>query len=241
MVNCRINKGVILAAGAGTRLGSLTRTCPKVLLPMSNKEPLITYPIRALAAAGIRGIAVVVGYLGDKVMQALGDGSALGVELHYLANPDYLGGNAISACKAEQWAKGEPVVLCMGDHAIEGKLIRQLLDSETLNDTLCIDHRPAQYHRIDEATKVAVSGTGCIKDIGKELVRWDALDTGAFLVTKNFFEAIYELVQCRGIAIETADVIRFLIGKGHDFHTCDVSGCFWMDVDTQEDLKAVRW
>jgi len=48
----RVGKGVILAAGDGDRLGSLTITCPKVLLPI-NGTPLIRYSIEALVAAGI--------------------------------------------------------------------------------------------------------------------------------------------------------------------------------------------
>ena len=45
----RVNKGVILAAGDGDRLGWLTTTYPKVLLLIDDK-PLITYPIEALVA-----------------------------------------------------------------------------------------------------------------------------------------------------------------------------------------------
>ena len=240
MLGWKVEKGVIIAAGTGNRLGPLTRTCPKVLLPQGNKEPLIASPIQALVAAGIKAIAIVVGYLGDKVMQGLGDGSRFGVKLQYIINTNYLSGNAISVHKAKEWAQGEPLVLCMGDHLIEEKLVRQLLESQTFNNTLCIDYTPAQHHQIDEATKVTVDTTGCIKDIGKNLVYWDAIDTGVFLITENFFQAVDELAQHRGTDIETADVIRFLISKGYHFHTCDVSGCFWMDVDTEEDLKAAR-
>ena len=237
----KVEKGVIIAAGVGGRMGSLTRDCPKALLPQGNKEPLIACPIQALVAAGIKEIAIVVGYLADKVIQSLGDGSRFGVRLQYIINPDYLSGNAISAHRAREWARGKPLVLCMGDHLIEEKLVRHLLlDSQTSDDTLCVDYMPAQYHQIDEATKVSIDDTGCIKDIGKELVHWDALDTGVFLITKDFFQAVDELAQQRGTDIETANVIRFLTGKGHHFHTCDVSGCFWMDIDTEEDLKAAR-
>lgn len=162
MQEARVSRGVILAAGDGDRLGSLTTTCPKVLLPVSNQEPLITYPIRALVAAGIREIAVVVGYLADKVMQGLGDGSRFGVELHYFINSDYLGGNAISVREAKKFAQGNAVVLCMGDHLIEKQLVRRLLDIETPNETLCIDCRPAQHHNVEEATKVTVDIAGCI-------------------------------------------------------------------------------
>ncbi|MBA7684136.1 Bifunctional IPC transferase and DIPP synthase [subsurface metagenome] len=248
MLKGKVNKGVILAAGDGDRLAPLTLTCPKALLPVNDEVPLIRYPLEALAAAGIREIAIVVGYLGDKVIEALGDGSSFGVRLQYISNPDYLGGNAISVYKARDWAQGNPVVVCMGDHLIGERLIKRLLDRRTLGETLCIDYEPALHHQLAEATKVAVDDAGCIKDIGKDLVHWDALDTGVFLVTESFFKAVHELVlkavhelvHRRGTNIEITDAILHLISQGHRFNTCNVSGCFWMDVDTEEDLNRAR-
>ena len=238
-LNQRVNKGVIIAAGDGDRLGWLTANCPKVLLPVNNKA-LIGYPIEAMAAAGISQIAIVVGYLGDKVAEVLGDGRDFGVKIHYIFNHDYIGGSAISVYKARDWAQGAPFVLCMGDHVIERRLVKHLLDRPAANDTLCIDYTPEQHHQLDEATKVIVDKAGCIKGIGKSLAYWDALDTGVFLLTKNFFRALAELVPKFGINIEISDVIRFLINRGHRFETCDVSGCFWADVDTEEALNLVR-
>ncbi len=236
----KVNKGIILAAGDGDRLGSLTAIRPKVLLPVNGKEQLIRYPIEALAAAGVSDIAIVVGYLGDSVIEALGNGDDFGARLQYVYNSDYLGGNAISVYKAREWVQGEPVVLCMGDHLIDGKIIKRLLDRPAFNETLCVDYTPASHHDLAEATKVTVDSTGRIENIGKDLVYWDALDTGAFLLTENFFQALHELVQHRGTEVTISNVIRSLIGRGHPFDTCDVSGCFWADVDTKEDLDMVR-
>jgi len=237
--NDKVKKGVILAAGVGDRLGSLTTACPKVLLPVNGKT-LINYPIEALATAGISEILIVVGYLADKVIEVLGNGSNFGVRLQYIFNPDYLGGSAISVYKARDWVQGNSTVLCMGDHSIEGTLVRRLLNRQAFNETLCIDYTPEQYHQLAEATKVSVDSAGCIKDIGKDLTYWDALDTGVFLLTENFFRALDELVPKLGIDIEISDVIRFLVNSGHRFDTCNVSGCFWMDVDTEEELNMMR-
>ena len=236
----KINKGIILAAGTGHRLGSLTAIRPKVLLPVDGKEQLIRYPIEALVAAGISNIAIVVGYLRDNVIEALGNGDDFGARLQYVYNSDYLGGNAISVYKAREWVQGEPVVLCMGDHLIDGKIIKRLLDRPAFNETLCIDYTPASHHVLAEATKVAVDSAGRIENIGKDIVYWDALDTGVFLLTENFFQALHELIQHRGTEVTISDVTNFLIGRGHPFNTCDVSGCFWADVDTKEDLDKVR-
>jgi choline kinase len=239
VTNRKVSKAVILAAGDGDRLGSLTATCPKVLLPIADETPLISYPIKALTAAGINEIAIVVGYLGDQVIDSLGEGNQYGAKLEYIINPDYLGGNAISVSKVENWTQGEPIILCMGDHLIEDKLVKRLIDKKTLNETLCVDYTPTQRIQLDEATKVTTND-GHISNIGKDLVSWDAVDTGVFLLTENFFHALEELIHYFGNRVEISDVIRFLISKGHRFDSCNVSGCFWLDIDTEEDLNKAK-
>ena len=240
MLRTKINRAVILAAGDGDRMGTLTTHRPKVLLPTDIGEPLILSPIKALAAAGIKNILVVVGYLAEEVKRVLRDGSRWGVNLQYVENTDYLGGNAISVSKAESWTKGEPVILCMGDHMIETGIISCLLSAQVIIDTLCIEYPLIPYHNTEEATKVALFEDGSIQDIGKVIKRWDALDTGVFLLTKRFFKTINELAFLYGSNLERSDVIRFMISKGYQFNTCDVSGCFWMDIDIEEDLKLAQ-
>jgi len=233
-----ISKGVVLAAGDGGRLRVLTSTCPKVLLPVRGK-PLICHPIEALAAAGIREIAVVTGYRGSQVRAALGDGSRFDVRLDYILNSDYHGGNAISVKKVKPWVAGEPFVLCMGDHIIEPGFVSRLLDKSAIAETLCVDFAPGGHHQLSEATKVVMDSSGCIKRIGKGLAYWNAIDTGVFVLTEKFLDAIDERIPVLGIDIEISDVIRFLVDRGYRFATCDVSGCFWADVDTEEDLDFV--
>ena len=232
-------KGIILAAGDGDRLCVLTQRYPKALLDARGR-PLIGYPLVAQAAAGIEEIAIIVGYLGDRVREVLGEGSQFGVRLSYIPNDDYLGGNAVSLHNARQWVQGAPVVLCIGDHVIEQGLVKHLVENSPADETLCVDRSPGEYLNIDEATKVALDGDGCISDIGKGLVRWDALDTGVFLLTGRFFRVVDGLVRRHGLGVEMSDAIRFLVGQGHRFGTCDVNGCFWMDVDTKDDLDTVR-
>ncbi len=209
------------------------------MLPVNGK-PLISYPIEALVAAEISEIAIVVGYLADKVLETLGDGSHFGVDLQYILNPDYFGGTAISVNKARGWTQGEPFILLMGDHLIERRVVKHLLDRETSADILCIDYTPAKHLQLDEATKVILDSDSCIRDIGKNLIYWDAIDTGVFLLTNNFFQALDELVPELGVDVEISDVIRFLVQDDYRFKTCDVSGSFWVDVDTERDLNTAR-
>ena len=123
---------------------------------------------------------------------------------------------------------------------IERTVDKSLLKRATLTDTSCIDFTPAAHHQLDETSKVILHSTGCIKDIGKNLVHWDAIDTGIFLLTKNFFQALDELILWLGVDIDIIDVIRFLTRRGCRFRTCDLSVSCWSDVYTTGALNRVR-
>ena len=82
-------KAMILAAGYGKRLRPLTLTTPKPLVPVAGK-PLITYHIERLAQAGLRELVINHSWLGEQIVQSLGDGSNLGVTIHYSAEAEPL-------------------------------------------------------------------------------------------------------------------------------------------------------
>ncbi len=75
-------RAMILAAGLGTRMRPLTNHTPKPLLKVGGK-PLIVWHIERLKAAGFREIVINVAYLGDQIMDYLGDGSHYGVRFFF--------------------------------------------------------------------------------------------------------------------------------------------------------------
>ena len=75
-------KGMILAAGQGTRVRPLTRDLPKPMVPILGK-PVMEYLIEHLARHGITEIMVNVAYHHQKIEEYFGDGSRWGVEIGY--------------------------------------------------------------------------------------------------------------------------------------------------------------
>ncbi|GAB6067431.1 nucleotidyltransferase family protein [Methylothermus subterraneus] len=79
-------KAMLLAAGRGERLRPLTDTLPKPLLEAGGK-PLIVHAIERLKRAGFTELVINLGYLGERIEAALGEGRAWGVRIVYSREP----------------------------------------------------------------------------------------------------------------------------------------------------------
>jgi N-acetyl-alpha-D-muramate 1-phosphate uridylyltransferase len=81
----------ILAGGLATRMGELTHDTPKCLLDVAG-HPFVHYQLRQLVHQGVRRVVICLGHLGDKVVEALGDGSEFGLDVVYsFDGPDLRG------------------------------------------------------------------------------------------------------------------------------------------------------
>jgi NDP-sugar pyrophosphorylase family protein len=72
----------LLAGGLATRLRPITEKVPKLLIEVAG-EPFFTHQIRLLKAAGLTRVVLCVGYLGEKIVELYGDGSAHGIRIDY--------------------------------------------------------------------------------------------------------------------------------------------------------------
>ena len=105
-------KAMILGAGVGSRLDPLTRSLPKPAVPVVGK-PVIGHLCDLLRRHGVTEVVINVHYLADRLIAAVGDGSAYGVRITY-AREDRLWGDAGGLKRVADFFAGEEQILVLG-------------------------------------------------------------------------------------------------------------------------------
>jgi NDP-sugar pyrophosphorylase family protein len=107
----------ILAGGLATRLGSLTRETPKCLLSIAGR-PFIHHQLHQLRGQGVHRVVLCLGHLGEKVVEAVGDGSAFDLNVAYSFDGPELRGTAGAVQRALPML-GEAFFVLYGDSYLE--------------------------------------------------------------------------------------------------------------------------
>jgi choline kinase len=225
-----VTRAVVLAAGRGSRLVT-GESYPKPLKLVAG-TPLLVRILRALASEGVREAAVVIGYQGDQIRNALAMETSLGLEVQFVENPHWEKSNGVSLLQAASFVD-RGCLLTMADHLFAPEIVRRLV-SVDLPPGACslgVDYDVERCFDIDDATKVQVE-SGHIAQIAKDLDSYNAVDTGVFRITPALVDELARVEAQHGDA-SLSDGVRALAQRGL-FYATDIGDARWIDVDTPE-------
>lgn len=229
-------KALIVAAGKGQRINGEGIPKPKPLYTCAGKY-LIEHVITRLQKAGITEIFIVVGFMKEKIIEALGDGSRYNLIITYIHNDEFDKANGVSVYKAKSYLH-EPFILAMSDHIFQQDAVTRFLNA-MINQTRChlyVDLKLDSISDIDDATKV-LQENNAIKAIHKTLTNYNAIDTGMFYLTPAFFAAL-EHAQSQGDFSITGGVQ--VLANRNEMYTFDIGKYRWMDIDTRKELAILE-
>ena len=226
-----VNQCLILAAGNGTRIRSVSHELPKPLVDFRGK-PILEHVIRRAHQAGVENFVIVVGYRSE-LIRAWFDSRSLGVSITFVENPDYHEANGISALKARDEIH-ENFLLLMADHIFDPETARVILKQRLVPGEviLAVDPNIDRIFDLDDATKVRRDGSRIV-DIGKEIPYYDALDTGMFLCSPALFERLEKASKNGNCSL--SDGMRQLIAE-RQLRALEIGDAQWQDLDTPEAL-----
>jgi len=118
-------QGVILAAGHGSRMGPFGAQLPKPIVPICNR-PLLAYQLDYMREAGIDEVFIVIGHLGHRITQTIGDGSRFGVRIEYIEQHQRLG--IAHAVGQLEGYLDRPFLLMLGDIFFEIDDIQRMIE-----------------------------------------------------------------------------------------------------------------
>jgi glucose-1-phosphate thymidylyltransferase len=222
-------RGVVLAGGLGTRLAPMTRVTNKHLLDVFD-EPMIHFPIRSLARAGVTDLVLVTGHEIEQFQALLGDGGELGVRIVY-ERQEGEGGIADALARAAPHVDGEPVVVILGDNIFqddlapfvaaferEGRGARLLLKRVAGDDARRFGVAVVEGERIAAVVEKPADPPS------------DLVVTGCYIYDGTVFDILPTLTRSARGELEITDVNNAYIARGE--MSFDVLQGWWTDAGT---------
>ncbi|MEN6301876.1 MAG: sugar phosphate nucleotidyltransferase [Armatimonadia bacterium] len=222
-------KGVILAAGKGTRMLPLTLRRPKPLVPVFDR-PMIEHIITGARDAGFDHLCLVIGHLGDKIQECLGDGSRLGVRLDYVWQ-EVAGGTGAATMLAEDFVGDEPFFLSWGDIIVGPETYQNLARvwrEEQPEAVLSLNwvedpwEGAAVYLEDGKITKI-------VEKPPKGTATTHYNNAGIFIFTPELLKILHDTPDSARGEKEVPDAIQTMLGRGAEIRGLEVVG-YWSDV-----------
>lgn len=243
-------KGIILAAGEGSRLRPLTEHKPKCLVEIASR-PLLDWQIGALKKCGIEDIAVVKGYLAHLVERP-------GVKSY--VNESYAATNMVASLWRAEAEFTDDLVVSYADIIYNAEVLQALVDSAA-DISVVVDTEWKTYWRerfadpLSDAETLKIDRDGNIANIGQKPKSLDDIDAqyiGLIKFTRKGLEILKDSYRNavrmtregqqawrQPKPVEKAfmtDLLQGLVYEGRALKAVPVFGG-WLEIDSMKDYE----
>ena len=233
-------KLVIIAAGQGKRIRSITAESPKTLLKINGRTLLETLFENCLHV-GISDVVVVTGYQSKEIEDFIHN-LQMDLNIQTVYNPDWNLENGLSILAAKDTVlEHETFIVSMSDHFYGPDLLEQVMKINLANNTACValDFNKDDIFDIDDGMKITVEKNNKEKITGmsKTLDYFDAIDCGVFKFKYSFFKTLENARRSGKFSISEACQMLIKIGE---MGGVNIGNSFWLDIDTPEAVHYLK-
>src|SRR4051794_18357382 len=226
-------QAVILVGGEGTRLRPLTSKRPKPVITLVDR-PFLVYMLEWLRGHGVDDVVLSCGFEPTKVREALGDGSALGLKLRYVVEPEPRGtAGALKYAADELGGLEDRFLMLNGDVLTDVDVTAQMVQHEETGAVATLGlvpvDDPSAYGLVLCDVEKAVTGF-LEKPAPSQLggVERFFISAGIYVLERSVLDMIE---PGRNVSIER-EIWPALVGNG--LHGAHADGAYWMDIGTPE-------
>lgn len=228
----RPNWAVVMAGGRGTRLGELTETLPKPMLPVAGR-PILERIVLHLVGSGIRRVYLSVNYRAELIEQHFGDGHRFGCTIEYLREQAPLGtGGSLALLPRGNDGPTDPVLVMNGDLVTQANVGR------------IIDFHEGGDHALTMAVRRYYQQIpfGCVDVDGDELVGFEEKPTTSRLINAGIYVIDPECLELLRAADPASmpDVVRRIQASGRTARVFEIDDD-WIDVGRRDQLDRARY
>lgn len=232
-------KLIIIAAGQGSRLRSITDGTPKSLSKVHGFT-IIDILINNCKLNNIKDIVIVTGYNGELIKKYL-KGSWTELNIEFIHNKFWNLENGLSVLTAKDIiTKNQEFLISMSDHLYFSDLLEKVINSD-LSKYLVnvgVDLKIDSIFDIDDGMKLKFSSIdSSITAMSKNLNSYNSIDVGLFKCSYKFFEYLTKANKKNKCSISNACNELILDGG---LGGVDINDSYWLDIDTPEALKHAR-
>lgn len=229
----RDTKGIILAAGKGSRLFPLTNSFSKHLLAIYNK-PMIYYPLSVLMMANIRDILIIINPGEQKLFEKiLGNGSELGININYKIQK-YPNGLAEAFKIGKNFIKNSNCYLILGDNFFYGNSLYNILDKVIKRGKSTIFTYPVENPSNFGVVEIKKNKIFFVEKPTNP--KSNRAIVGLYFYDQNVSQYAQKIRKSKRGEYEITDLNKVYLNKKMLFVEDLPRGLAWLDTGTKEDM-----